>query len=284
MSAYFFGLIACIGWGSGDIFGAIASRKTDAYSTTFWSFVIATMISSLYIPWAIGDLVKITPFILSINLLLGIFYVAGQVGLNEALKESNAPIIGTIVGSWPALTILLSFFFFGERVSLAQAGVIGLIALGVCITSLGSGSTNTKHSLTKKSVLIALFCLIAWGFYFTFIKVLMKEIGWFWPNYISALLFPLIYFYMKWSHLPLRIPQRSVTLPIALNAITLRGADFAFNIGASMGLTATVAPIGGAYPTLFAILSYFVFRDPLNKKQIMGIIIALTGLVLLGFT
>ena len=83
--------------------------------------------------------------------------------------------------------------------------------------------------------------------------------------------------------MPLIIPKFNIALPLFLNALTLRGGDFAFNIGASMGLTATIAPIGGAYPTLFAVLSYFVFRDPLNKKQIAGIIIALTGLVALGF-
>jgi uncharacterized membrane protein len=50
-----------------------------------------------------------------------------------------------------------------------------------------------------------------------------------------------------------------------------------------MGAAAIVAPIAGAYPTLFVFLSRFVFKDRLTKQQGFGIVVTLVGIVLLAF-
>ncbi len=281
MNAYLFGLIAYFGWGSGDIFGTFATRKVGPYITTFWAFAFGALLGSFYIPFAFHELSAITPTLLFLNVILGVMYVGGNLMFNEALRLSSAPIVGTIGGSFSALTIVLSFLFLGEKISITHMLLILLVFTGVYITTTAHGQKRNTRS--TKGVILALMSFIVWGIYFTFIKILMQSMGWFWPNYIPILLFPLIGLYMRWKKMPLIIPKFNIALPLFLNALTLRGGDFAFNIGASMGLTATIAPIGGAYPTLFAVLSYFVFRDPLNKKQIAGIIIALTGLVALGF-
>lgn len=281
MIAYIFGLIAYLGWGSGDVFGTFATRKIGPYLTTFWAFAFGALLGSFYIPFAIQDLGAITPTLLILNLLLGVLYVGGNLTFNEALRVSSAPIVGTIGGSFAALTVVLSFFFLGENISLARTLLILVVFAGVFITTTAHNQKRDKNFM--KGTILALISMVVWGIYFTFNKILMQSMGWFWPNYIPMLLFPLIALYMKWKNIPFVFPARDVRAPLFLNALALRGGDFAFNIGASMGLTATVAPLGGAYPTLFAILSYFVFRDPINKKQLAGIVLALTGLVALGF-
>lgn len=281
MMPYIFGLISYIGWGSGDIFGTFATRKIGAYLTTFWAFAFGALLGALYIPFAFHDIVNITPALLFLNILLGVLYIAGNVTFNEALRLSSAPIVGTIGGSFAALTVLLSYVFLGEHISLVRILLIIFVFIGVFITSTAHNQGNNKGF--TKGIILALVSLLVWGIYFTFNKVLMRSMGWFWPNYIPLLLFPLIAVYMKWKKIPFILPSQKVTPFLFLNALTLRGGDFAFNIGASLGLTATVAPLGGAYPTLFAVLSHIVFHDPLNRKQIAGICIALLGLVALGF-
>lgn len=281
MMAYIFGLIAYLGWGSGDVFGTFATRRIGPYLTTFWAFAFGALLGSLYIPFAIGDLTAITPAVFALNIFLGILYVGGNLTFNEALRLSSAPIVGTVGGSFAALTIILSYFFLDESISSTRILLIGLVFTGVFITTTAHNQKKDKHFV--KGIILALISMIVWGIYFTFNKVLMRTMGWFWPNYLPMLLFPLIALYMRWKKIPFVFPTRKVSLSLFLNALTLRGGDFAFNIGASMGLTATVAPLGGAYPTLFAVLSYFIFRDPINKIQLAGIIIALVGLVALGF-
>lgn len=281
MSAYLFGIISYIGWGSGDVFGTFATRKIGPYLTTFWAFAFAALLGSLYVPFALNDLHRISPPLLLINLALGLLYIGGNVTYNEALRLSSAPIVGTIGGSFAALTVVLSFIFLGESVSLAKTFIILLVFFGVFITTTAHHQKKDKGF--SKGIILSLISFVVWGIYFTFNKILMNSMGWFWPNYIPILLFPVIGVYMKWKKMPISLPKFGIALPLFLNALALRSGDFAYNMGASLGLTATVAPLGGAYPTLFAVLSHFIFHDPLNRKQIIGIVIALTGLVALGF-
>lgn len=281
MAAIWFGFIAYFGWGSGDIFGAYASRKIGPYVTTFWAFAFGALLASFYIPFALQDITRITPLLFMQSIALGSLYVIGNLTFNEALRISSAPLVGTIGGSFPALTIILSYIFLNESLSITRVFLIALVFLGIIITSSTHG--GVRDHMYFKGIIMALISFIFWGIYFTFNKVLMSAMGWFWPNYIPLLMFPLIFFYMRLKKITFIKPTGKISIALILNAITLRGGDFAFNIGASLGHTAIVAPIGGAYPTLFAVLSYFVFRDPLNKTQIAGIVIALAGLVALGF-
>ena len=89
MIAYLFGLIAYLGWGSGDVFGTFATRKVGPYITTFWAFAFAAILGSFYIPFAIGDLRTLTPGLFVLNLLLGIMYVGGNLTLT---KRSASPV------------------------------------------------------------------------------------------------------------------------------------------------------------------------------------------------
>ena len=282
MNAIFYGLISYVGWGTGDIFGTFATRKVGPYITTFWAFAFDALLGSLYIPFALPELAAITPQLFLINIALGILYIGGNLMFNEALRLSSAPIVGTIGGSFSALTVLLSYIFLGEKISSLHLLLILIVFAGVYITTTAHDQKSDANA--KRGIMLAFLSFIVWGTYFTFLKVLMKPMGWFWPNYIPMLLFPMIGIYMKWKKIPFSMPKIGVLTPLFFNALLLRGGDFAFNVGASLGLTATVAPFGGSYPTLFALLSHLVFHDPLSKKQIAGILIALAGLVALGFT
>lgn len=88
---------------------------------------------------------------------------------------------------------------------------------------------------------------------------------------------------MKLQGIALQKPNyKNALMPIIICTLLLRIGDFSFNIGISKGMTAVVAPISGAFPTLFALLSFFVFKDPIKKQQILGIIVTLVGIVLLS--
>jgi uncharacterized membrane protein len=65
--------------------------------------------------------------------------------------------------------------------------------------------------------------------------------------------------------------------------LLLRLGDFVLNIGLSKGLTPIVAPIAGAYPTLFVTLSFIIFKDKVTKSQMFGILITLVGIISLSF-
>ena len=69
---------------------------------------------------------------------------------------------------------------------------------------------------------------------------------------------------------------------LILSTIFVRIAELSFNFAISKGLTTIVAPIAGANPTLFVILAFLFFKDPISRQQILGIITTLIGIVLLS--
>ena len=58
-------------------------------------------------------------------------------------------------------------------------------------------------------------------------------------------------------------------------------ANLGYNIGISSGYTSIVAPIAASYPVLFVILSSWYFREPLFRRQVVGIATSLVGIVAL---
>ena len=283
MLAVFFAFISFFGWGIGDIFGAITTRKIGAYSAVYWNIVFGFIISTLYIPFLQVDQSSFTILIISINVILGIIFILGFIAFNEGLRIANPTLIGTIVASFAAFTVVFSIIFFKETVTLPQVLSISTIFIGLIPCSFSIKKLPKWNTKQAKGILLAFFAMLCWGLYYTFIKIPVKQIGWFWPQYITLSLFPLLFFYMKINQKKLSSwNKRNIFLPLVANGILVTIGEFSFNFAISKGLSAVVAPIAGAYPVLFAIIAFFLFKDHISKQQLLGIIISLIGIISLA--
>lgn len=275
-------LTAYIGWGTGDIYGAIASRKIGAYSTTFYICFLSFLLFSLYVPFAIPELAHFSPLIIGICILMGFIFVSASVALNEAFASSNASVVGTITSSYTTVVLIFSLLFFQETLSLFQTMAIVVVIAGVtlCTLKFDEGAVSL---FKDRGILLALYAALGFGTYMTLTKITAPQVGVFWPFYISYAFSPLIYVYMRYKKIPLVVPKKMPEIrPVILSTLLLRGADVAFNIGINSGATGLVAPISGAYPTLFTLLAFYVFKDKIKRQQIYGIIITVFGIVLLS--
>ncbi len=283
MTAIIFALISYFAWGIGIFFEAIVARKLNSYSLAFWAFLFSVLIMSFFTPFALNDLKNLTLsiFILIVTLALLALFL-GTICYYEALKIANRILVGTIASSFPIVTVILSLIFLGEKISFQQILAIVIIFVGLLLSVFNTKILNSK-SFGSKGVLLAVITMLSWGAYFTFIKVPVEKVGWFWPNYISFLIFPIIYIFMKIRKIKLEKPTlNGALITLAISTILVRIAELSFNFGVSRGLVAIVAPISGANPTLFVILAFFFLKDPIKKQQIVGIITTLIGIVLLS--
>lgn len=279
-----FALISYIGWGVGDIFGTIASRKTNAYVTAFSKLVLGLTIFSFYIPFAKADFDNISLNILVLLAILSLIGYAGLVSFYQGLKQGNASVVGTIAASFTSVVVLLSVVFLKDVLSVKQLISILVIFTGVLLTSLENKKFIISDFISGKGVVYAFVAMISWGIYFTFIKLAVNKIGWFWPAYITsafAILYTAIYLKVKKIKIDYKAARKSA-LPIILNAALLATAEMSYNFAISKGQTSLVAPIAGAYPTLFVVLAFIVFKDAIKRHQISGIIMTLIGIVLLS--
>lgn len=284
MNWLFFAIVSFIGYGVGDIFGTIATRKLGGFSTTLWTLIIGTLLFSLYIPFAWNELEAMSTTLFFQTVGIGILFIVALVAFYQALKIDSSSVVGTIASSFAAVTVVLSIVFLKEQISLPQTLSIVIIFLGVIMSSLELNRLKRDKLTLSKGIILALVAMIFWGIYFTFIKIPVSKIGWFWPTYITYLSFPLMLFFLKFKKMKIKKPTlKSGLMPIIISVILTGSAEFSYNFAISKGQVSLIAPIAGSYPTLFVLLSFIIFRDSITKQQLFGIIITLLGIVLLAF-
>lgn len=283
METILFALLAYFSWGIGITFEAIAARRIESKSFSFWGCFLGFIISSLYAPFVLSQLKNVTPGIIGLCYLIAFFIIAGSIFYYQALKKGNPSLVGTIGSSFPVITVLLSMAFFKEKMNVFQIIAIIVIFAGLIFSTLNFDKIRKKKLLLNEGVFLALLTMVSWGIYGTLIKIPVNRIGWFWPNWFILSSFPLVYLYIRLTKTKLDIPRkRSVIVPVVVSIILVRIAEYAYNLGISKGMVSVVAPIAGANPTLFVILAYFIFKEPLKKSQVIGIVFTLTGIILLS--
>lgn len=284
MQAILFALLSYIGWGVGDIFGVIASKKIGGYSATFWSFAARAIVLTAYLPFIMNDIRHLTIANTLFTILLSFLFIIGSILFFKACNGANVSLVGAIGAAYAVPAIIISVIFLHETIMLPQAAAVGIILIGLVLSSVELQVLRQKKVFLEKGVLLVLVTVILWGIYFSFIKIPVKEIGWFLPNYFIYLLAPFILLIMKVKKVKLQYPtQKKTILGLIFYTLLATMGNFAYNIGITNGFVSVVAPIAGAYPTIFVILSFLIFKDKITPQQLVGIIISLIGIVMLSF-
>lgn len=285
MSAITFALISYFGWAIGDIFGTISARKIGAYETAFWRELLAILVFIFFAPFFLNYLNGFSVELLLLNIILSIIGTIGVIAFYEGLRIGNAAIVGTVGSSFVAVVVILSILILKESVNLYQSAAILLIFVGLSLAGFNFRELRRGGLIKDRGVFFGLIAMFCWGIYFTFIKILIEAVGWYWPAMISLIVsVPIIFLFMKIRKIRMEMPAARAILPaLFANAVFLTAAELSYNSAISKGLVVLVAPIAGSYPTLFVILAFLIFKDPIKRHQIAGIIITLCGIVLLSF-
>lgn len=284
MPAILFAIISYLGWGVGDLFGTVASKKIGGYSITVWNGLFSVSLFSLYLPFALKDLAKFTPELFLITVIAGIFSQIGFLFFYRGLEVGMPSLVGTIAGSFAAPAALISIFFFGEKINLLESLAIIAIFVGLILSTIDFRELKTRKVSLGKGVLFGLLAALSWGIWAALLKIPADAVGWFWPIYIGFSLFFLVFLFMKFMKIKNLSPIKTkVWKPLLASVLLVGIGEFSYNFAISKGLVSLVAPIAGSYSTLFVLLAFIFFKDRLNKQQILGIITTLVGIVLLSF-
>lgn len=282
--AVFFALITFLGWGIGDVFVAIASRRIGNVNTLFWGQILTLIVTTLYIPVA-GWPSDWTMFVVS--LLLNFLMAYGTLLYFRAFEIGNASLVGTIGGSFLVPVVVFSMIFFGERISFFQITGIIAVTFGLILATLDFKKIRSRQFtdlFSEKGVKYAVLAMLTWGIYYTAVRVPVEKIGWFWGFYPANLFFIVIILLGKLNEKTGKIFQdKKALLAIVFFSFLIMIAQFAYNLGIMHGFTSVVAPIAGSSTVLFVIISRYVFHEKLQLQQKIGIISSLAGIVILAF-
>lgn len=282
--AILFALLTLVGWGVGDIFVTLAARKLGNIQAYFWGLVFSLVLTCLYLPFA-GGISDFGMFLFAAG--LNSLVVAGTVLYFKALEEGNASLVGAVGGSFSIPVVVLSLLFFGERISSWQAVGIVLTVIGVILVSLKFQEMlkiRSQAIFLEKAVQYVLLAVVLWGIYYTFIRIPVETIGWFWSYYPANFYFLAFILLGKIEKETIWVvfKNKNTLLPVVAFVILITMAQFSYNLGLLYGYTSIVAPIAGAYPVLFVFLARIIFKEPLTKQQSLGIVSSLLGILLIS--
>ena len=219
----------------------------------------------------------------SLTVVLSVIQIFAFLSYNEALRVGNSSLVGTISGSFTAVVVILSLLFLGESLSMPSIIAIVVIFAGLFLSSVNLADIKEK-TVMNKGTMLSLVAMVGWGLYFTFIKLPVQESGFFWPSYITTVVGTVCLFVFGMNKIKKpKLGLKSGFPAVFLSGVLLTAGSFAFNLAIESGLSSIVAPIAGAYPALFALLAYFIFKDPITKQQRLGILITLLGIIALAY-
>lgn len=277
-------LIPFFTWALGDVFGTFASRKVGNISTSTVFILFSFLLCTLYLPFA-GNVTSWS--FVTVAFLLGGAYIVGLFAYFHALEIGNASLVGAIAGSFSVVVVILSVIFFHDKLSIIQIMGVLLCLGGIILASFhfeDLKQKSLKKYLSDPGILLSLLTFLSWGVYFTFIRIPVEHVGWFWTLYPSTFYFlPLLFFNPIRKQLKRLYHSQGTVIFILLMTLSGRIGDVAYNLAITKGVSSILGAIAGSSPIFFVTLAYFIFKEKLTKQQTIGIVTTTCGILILAF-
>lgn len=274
-----FGLFTALGFGAGDFFGGLASKKSSAMAVSFYSQLTAAALIGFIALFLGGN--PTLPGLLW-GSAAGVAVGLGIIKYYRALSAGTMGITATVMGIFSALVPFAVGLMIGERPSLiAIAGVSVVISALILVTGRDAGHSGSKsRSEIIRSLFDGMIAGVCFGFSFVFVGF-ATTVNPLWPVFATALgsLPPVLIVQMirngSW-------PVIGGSWRVTVLAGACQGFGFiAFGLAVLDGLISIVSVAGALSPIPTALMALAVLGERLSQKQLAGIIVALIGVVFL---
>lgn len=277
---FIFALTTALLWAVGQIF---AKKGLASISPLINNVLAAGFALVIWIPFTMlhGIQLEIVPSILPIAIVIAATYFS----FYYAFEKGQVALSGTIIAMYPLTTVLLSAIFLHEQTSIFQKIAVGIIVLGAVFIAMPSG----KHVLYKAKFgtwvwwAVAAAALSGIGDFLAKVTINRSDAY----TYLFAL--GLAYVPVALVNYLLDAKGRRMpkfTLPAFMPTIIGTGliamGFITFNLAFSSGLASLVGPISSSYVAILAILALVFLKEKITRIQLVGVIAAAVGVVLLG--
>jgi drug/metabolite transporter (DMT)-like permease len=274
--AVFLGLLVAATYGVGDFFGGIASKKNPPTAVVAVSQSIGLVIMVLLVvldgsPLAWGDF--------GYGAAAGSIGLVGVILLYRGLAGGTMSVVAPITAVGAGVVPFAWGIVTGDRpTALALVGVVAALA-AIALVSAADAAEDTKA--TRQDIVLALAAGAAFGGVFILLGSASEEAG-MWPVLGARVASVTI---VTTGVLVLRRPLKPVpgTFPTIAAAGALdAGANALYLLATREGLLSIVSVLSSLYPAATILLARAVLHERMNRKQLAGIALALTGVVLIA--
>lgn len=269
----FFGLASALIWGAGDFCGGLASRRASVLGVLMlaelsglallivFAFVFGEAFPTTGIAWGIAAG-------LSGTIGLGALYRGLAIGRASIV----APVSAVVSSAIPAI---FSAFTIGLPDPLKIAGFI----LAFVAIVLASQSQSTEGG--KSALQYAFLAGLGFGAFFIFIDQAGGEGSTFYPLAIARGISIPVLLVVSFAR-GISLPARAVVPIILVSGILDAGGNVFFLLASTLGRLDVATILSSLYPASTVILSRIILREKISRVQQLGVVLALTAIVLIA--
>lgn len=287
--AIFAALGATVGFASGDVFTALLARKVSGKA----SMMLLTLIKLvLYVPFIIlwwKEYQGLDVITWAWILLLGVLFTIAYIGFNMGLQLGKNPaLVGVVAGCFPASASFVAIVFLGQRPSLLTIALLIVVLAGVVL--IGLPENWHKSFQLDKGIALALLPLVCWGIFGALLNEPVKRIGtphaWFVVQSLVAVFMVMSVALIYNRHMVSMAGQtwRKHAMKYAVVAgiiIGIAEALQAFSLSSGKELV-VIETLLGSYPAVYFLIAHRIFKEPLIKRQWIGIFTVILAIMLLS--
>ena len=279
------GIGGMFGWGIYDFLGGVYAKQIGPFKSFFWS-QLAGLIFALLLVFAFTISLNLPVPVIFLLPIAAIVYSVGYLFFFKGFEIGNVSIVAATMNLWAVFTMLFAFIFMGQRLSTLQSLGVFMIISGVTLASLNwNDIRNQKFQLSsgvKETILGAFF----FGVFWNISEVISEEIGWLLTTLFvkfGIILFLLLFSFLIKREIGLANATTKTKITVVFMGIIEAGAVAIVNYGLTIGDAILITPIASALSIVTITLAIIFLKDKVTKLQGLGIITAITGIIVTAF-
>lgn len=274
MTPLLLALGASVAWGVSDFFGPLLARAQGTLRVLFWAQVGGCAAIALAVAirghgpagWAV-----LFAILASLGGMLGLF--AYYRGMEVGAISVVAPIAGV-----SAIVPVAFGIATGDDPSAPQIAGIACALAGVGLASVEHHEGSRRIAA---GVGLALLAAVGFGFYFPWMHAAGKVDFWWASLVFRSTALVLLAVVVTQQRAPLRLRPRDLAVALAAGVGDTLGNVF-FAASSGHGLISLTSVLASLYPVVTVLLAATVLHEKVAPMQKAGIVLTLTGVVLIS--
>ncbi|MCW2925511.1 MAG: hypothetical protein JWM98_2915 [Thermoleophilia bacterium] len=277
-------------WGSGDFLGGRASRRHGVLRVLAWSQLATTTLVWLAVAVGVAAMgLEVDGRSLLVAACGGVAGIVALACFYAALARGPMAVVPPIAATGVALPVAVGLVTGSTPSGIAIAGIV-VAVVGVVLASVGEGAADadgvTAARIAPRTLGLSLVAACGFGVIFVALdsaagdtagSALVATAG---ARLGSCTVIAAAVLATRMR--PWRDIGPRDALAFAGIGLLDTGANLLFAIAAALGELELVAVLGSLYPAVTSGLAHVVLGERLGRVQLLGVVLALAGVVLIA--
>lgn len=277
--AVFLGLAAALSYGAADFVGGLSSKKANVFIVVLVSQLAGTVLLVALFPWVNDS--DATLRALAWGGAAGLGGGVGVVLLYRGLARGRMSVVAPITAVEAAALPVLVGLVTGDRPGAIALAGVAVAMVSVVLVSSTPHDTGRDPSGVPAGVPEAIGAGGGFGLFFVFLAHAGHDTG-AWPLIGTKLVSVAFVAIMIAITRPSWVMSRATLRTVLVAGFLELSANVLYLEGSRRGLLSIVAVLTSLYPASTVLLARVVLKERLSRLQAIGLLCAVTGIVLIA--